>query len=196
MRSAASTSQALSPVTGTATSATAACRGESAGMGRRRSFTLGRPSIWNGRVLRLHGRQCTGQQPAGAGNPLAGLNHLQSYDRTRNRHANGRFQSTAAVGRQPLERGHSPTLSLAVSRHWSAPDAAVRPQLDRQTRLCRPRVGIHPADFAQRQESTSRGTEPARLLPAQVALSCCSKVGTSSLTVGWMCTALEMTVYG
>jgi hypothetical protein len=35
--------------------------------------------------------------------------HLQSYDLPRNRHANGWFLSTAAVGRPPPERGHSPT---------------------------------------------------------------------------------------
>lgn len=74
---------ALSPVTGTATPATAACRDGSAGMGGRRSFTLGRPSIWNGRVLRLHGRQCTGQQPVGAGKPSAGLGHQRVFSNDR-----------------------------------------------------------------------------------------------------------------
>lgn len=185
MGSAGSIGQALSPVTGTATSARAACRGGSAGVDRRRSFTLSKPSIWNGRVLLLHGRQCTGQQPVGAGKPSAGLGHLQSCDRSRNRHANGRFQSTAAVDRWPLERGRSPVQPLTVLLHWSAPDAGVRPQIDRQTMRCRPRVGIQPADVvAQRQESTSRSTKPASLLPAQAGLSCCSSVGTSSLTVG------------
>lgn len=35
--------------------------------------------------------------------------------------------------------------------------------------------------------------DPAPAISAQTTFSCCSKVGTSSLTVGWMCMAREMT---
>jgi len=40
--------------------------------------------------------------------------HFQSSDRPENRQANDRFQSTAAVGRSPLEGINSPKPSVAV----------------------------------------------------------------------------------
>jgi hypothetical protein len=71
----------------------------------------------------------------------AKLGHLESHDRSRDRRANGTFESTAAAGRRQFECRHPPRQSLTVLRDWSAPDEAIGPQLDRQTRCCRPRAG-------------------------------------------------------
>ena len=57
----------------------------------------------------------------------------------RKRHANDRSQSTAAIGRRPLERGPSPKQSLKVVRSWSIPVQAGRQQLIRLNWRCRPK---------------------------------------------------------
>jgi hypothetical protein len=44
------------------------------------------------------------------------IGHFRSYDRSGNRDANDRFQSTAAIGRRPLEWARSPKQSLTVLR--------------------------------------------------------------------------------
>ena len=51
------------------------------------------------------------------------VGHFQSYDRSGNREADGRFQSTADIGRRRLERAGSPKQSLAILLGWLAPNA-------------------------------------------------------------------------
>ena len=45
------------------------------------------------------------------------VGHFRSSDRPKNRRANDRYQSTAAIGRRQLKHDHSPKQSPAVSRH-------------------------------------------------------------------------------
>jgi hypothetical protein len=54
---------------------------------------------------------------------LCAVDHFQSSDLPENRHANDRFQSTAAIGGRPLEGTNSPKQSLTVLRRWSTSDA-------------------------------------------------------------------------
>ena len=51
------------------------------------------------------------------------LGHLRSFQRPENRHANDRIQSTAAIGRWPLEGAHPPKRPLKGRRRLSTPDA-------------------------------------------------------------------------
>lgn len=55
--------------------------------------------------------------------PVPADGHFQSYDRSENRHATDRFQSTAAIGLRPVEHVRS-RKSLTSLRGWSAPDAS------------------------------------------------------------------------
>ena len=50
--------------------------------------------------------------------------HFQSSDRPGNRYVDDRSQSTAVIGRRPLEGSHSPNRSFAVLRCWSTCDAS------------------------------------------------------------------------
>ena len=90
---------------------------------------------------RLFGRPLCSRQPSlDAAGPIAPLGHLQSYDRSGNRRANDRFQSTAAIGRRPLERDHSPKWSIKVllpDRHSMRP---ARQQFDQPNWHWRPRA--------------------------------------------------------
>ena len=61
-----------------------------------------------------NGRFVVVVRPAAAG-------HFQTYDRPKNRHANGRF-GTAVIGRRPLEGAHSPKRSIKGPRRLSTPD--------------------------------------------------------------------------
>ena len=47
---------------------------------------------------------------------LARPGHELSYDRSGNGRVKDRFQSTAAIGRRPLEREHPPNQSVTVPR--------------------------------------------------------------------------------
>jgi hypothetical protein len=73
---------------------------------------------------------------------LARPGQLPSSDRPKVHVATDRFQSTADVGRRPLDRAHSQKQSLTISRRWSALGAAVRPQLDQPTRRCLPKEPV------------------------------------------------------
>jgi hypothetical protein len=55
---------------------------------------------------------------------------------------------------------------------------------------------LDPIDSSQPDGLPAAPERRAGPAGTQTGLSCCSSVGTSSLTVGWMCTAREMTVYG
>jgi hypothetical protein len=52
-----------------------------------------------------------------------GIGQFRSYDRPESRHANDRFQSTAAIGQPLLEAARSPKQPLTVLLRWSASDA-------------------------------------------------------------------------
>jgi hypothetical protein len=71
------------------------------------------------RLERLPGGACTRWKAP----PLHGARHFQSFDRSGNRDTDDRFQSTAAIGQQPLERSHSPMRTLTVSLPRSTSDA-------------------------------------------------------------------------
>jgi hypothetical protein len=56
------------------------------------------------------------QRPLGRALKWAAAGHFQSNDRSGNRHANDKFQSTAGIGRWPLEGPQSGSASNFQSR--------------------------------------------------------------------------------
>jgi hypothetical protein len=57
--------------------------------------------------------RCIGARESGR-SATRRIGHFRSYDRSGNRDANDRFQSTAAIGPRPLEWARSPKQSLTV----------------------------------------------------------------------------------
>ena len=114
-----------------------------------------------------------------------GPGHFQSFKLPEDRLADDRFQSTAAIGRRPLETAHSPKQSLTISRRWSAIDASrtsgarsadqalPTPTRHRRVRIACSEPGIRVLDRLAFIETGSRWAFPIAIDPiAETQLNC------------------------
>ena len=95
------------------------------------------------------------QHPPGKPGP----GHFRSSDQPETRLANDRFESTAAIGRRPLEGAHPPKRSLKGRRRFRRPMRAVRPQFDQPNWNCRPK-GVRGDFLVDRPVHFGNGRSP------------------------------------